>query len=443
MPTAETVPTTGRFSTPWLRHVSPAAGAMAAIMLITLTLSVFIYTVVVEAFKRYAETTVAIRVNRDVLSLMLDQDNAFQGYANTHQQRFLDRFQEVTPQAVARVEELERVTLRLHLPQAYSYAEHLGESYVAWRVTVDEERSRRLIDGVRKDVDAIRKILQSSQDATIAGVKQAVILGSGLMIVAVGLIGTIGIMGERKRRLELARMNAALDRQNAELERSNTALSEFAYVASHDLQEPLRTVSSYTQLLARRYGDKLGTEGAEFVAFAVDAAKRMERLIADLLAYSRVGPQATKVERLSSLDEFATAHRNLEEHIRELGATIEVGALPPVMMTPGHLTMIFQNLLSNSLKYHGAQPPRIHVTARHQGREWIFAVSDNGIGIAPQHQERIFKMFQRLHGRGEYEGTGIGLALVKRVVELHGGRIWVDSREGEGATFAFTVPVLD
>lgn len=456
--TAETVPSTGRISMPWLRHISPAAAAMGAIMLVALALSIFIYSVVVEGFKRYSETTVAIRVNRDILELMLDQDTAFDGYENTHQATFLTDFRKITPRVLRRLDLLERYTIALALPQAYLYADRLHESYVGWTVNVqaivvrgpryeetdkDQEHMRGLMNATRTDMESIRKIFQANQDETIAGVKQAVVAGSAFMLVAVALIGTIGILGERKQRTELAKMNAALDRQNAELERSNKALSDFAYVASHDLQEPLRTVSSYTQLLERRYGEKLGAEGAEFIAFAADAAKRMERLIADLLAYSRVGAEATKIERVSSLAEFETARSNLEARIHELGATIEVGPLPPVSMTPGHLAMIFQNLLGNALKYHGPQTPRVQVTARRQGGEWIFAVSDNGIGIAQQHQERIFKMFQRLHGRGEYEGTGIGLALVKRIVELHGGRIWVESEEGKGSTFAFTVAAVD
>ena len=228
---------------------------------------------------------------------------------------------------------------------------------------------------------------------------------------------------------------------NSELIRSNAELQQFAYVASHDLQEPLRMVASYTQLLAKRYTGKLDSDADEFIAYAVDGATRMQRLINDLLAYSRVTSQGKTFEEVDCdllLDGvLSTLHLTIEEN----HAVITHDVLPKVTADGGQLGQLLQNLVSNAIKFHGADPPRVHVSAERRNHEWLFSVRDNGIGLDPQFADRIFVIFQRLHNREEYPGTGIGLALCKKIVERHGGKIWVESQVGRGATFYFTIPV--
>ena len=226
----------------------------------------------------------------------------------------------------------------------------------------------------------------------------------------------------------------------AELKRSNDELEQFAYVTSHDLQEPLRMVASYTQLLAKRYKGRLDGDADEFIAFAVDGSARMRRLIQDLLAYSRAGTSDEPPCEISSEDALSEAMANLEGAVEEATATITHGPLPKVTMNHAQLVQIFQNLIGNAIKYRGAEAPRIHVTARSEhGQAHVFSVQDNGLGIDPEHFERVFVIFQRLHGRDKFTGTGIGLAICKKLVERNGGRIWLDSEPGNGSTFHFAL----
>jgi len=239
-------------------------------------------------------------------------------------------------------------------------------------------------------------------------------------------------------RLELAKQ--ALQHKSEELGRSNAELEQFAYVASHDLQEPLRMVASYTQLLARRYRGKLDSEADEFIGFAVDGATRMQTLIRDLLSYSRIMTQGHALQPVDTRLAFDTACGNLQKSIEESGGTVSVGTLPTLHADATQLTQLFQNLLGNALKYCNERAPQIHVDAKPADNGWLFSVEDNGIGIEAQYFERIFQMFQRLHTRDEYSGTGIGLAICRRIVERHGGRIWVESQPGRGSTFLFAIP---
>jgi light-regulated signal transduction histidine kinase (bacteriophytochrome) len=231
----------------------------------------------------------------------------------------------------------------------------------------------------------------------------------------------------------------AIEAYAHDLERSNRDLEQFAYVASHDLQEPLRTVSSFAQLLARRYEGELDEKAQQYIGFMTDAAGRMQRLIRDLLAFSRV----TRTEEgyaETPLDVPLTeAISRLSSTIEDSGAQMTHDPLPTLRIQPGLIAQLFQNLIANAIKYRGEAPPAIHVSAEKIDSKWRIDVSDNGPGIDPRYHERIFGIFQRLHAGTHPEGTGIGLALCRRIVEHHGGRIWVESTPGEGATFSFTL----
>ena len=227
-----------------------------------------------------------------------------------------------------------------------------------------------------------------------------------------------------------------------ELKRSNDQLEQFAYVASHDLQEPLRMVASYTQLLAKRYKGRLDSDADEFIAYAVDGCNRMQSLIRDLLAYSRSGADNKVLREVAGDAALKVALENVRVSIEDSGAIVTHDLLPYLTTDETQLVQIFQNLIGNAIKYHGAAAPLIHVSATKSGdKEWIFSVRDNGLGIAPQYFERIFIIFQRLHGKHEFNGTGIGLAICKKNVEQLGGRIWVESQLDKGSTFYFALPV--
>ncbi|MBX5493057.1 MAG: CHASE3 domain-containing protein [Chloroflexi bacterium] len=228
-----------------------------------------------------------------------------------------------------------------------------------------------------------------------------------------------------------------------ELARSNADLEQFAYVASHDLQEPLRVIVSYIQLLERRYKNQLDARADKYLAYVVDAGRRMQTLINDLLTYSRVGRRGDQIAPTDTTAVLGRVLANLGAALRDSGATVTHDPLPTVAADETQLGQLFQNLIGNALKFRSDAPPRIHVSAAQRDGEWLFAVRDNGIGIAPEYAERIFVIFQRLHTREEYPGTGIGLAICKKIVERHGGRIWVESTPGAGSTFYFTLPDVD
>jgi PAS domain S-box-containing protein len=249
--------------------------------------------------------------------------------------------------------------------------------------------------------------------------------------------GIIRDITERKRADE------RLAARTKELARSNADLEQFAYVASHDLQEPLRMVANFTQLLARRYKDKLDASAHEFIGFAVDGATRMQRLIGDLLDYSRVGTRGKEFAETDCSSVLGQAVANMRGVIAAGSAIVSNGDLPTVMADAGQLVQVFQNLIGNAIKFRGAEPPRVHVSAERKENHWEFSVRDNGIGIDSQYAERIFIIFQRLHGHTEYPGTGIGLSICKKIVERHGGRIWFESEPGAGTTFFFTIPIRE
>ena len=251
----------------------------------------------------------------------------------------------------------------------------------------------------------------------------------GLLILA-----AIVDITERKRAEETA------VHQTGELARSNAELEQFAYVASHDLQEPLRTVASYTELLARRYGDRLDEEARTYMRFAQEGALRMQHLIEALLAYSRAGTRGRDLVPTEAGIALEQALANLKFSVEESGADIVRGPLPTVRADPMQLIELFQNLVGNAIKFRGKQNPRVEIAARRRDSEWEILVADNGIGIEREHFDRIFQVFQRPHPPGDYPGTGVGLAICKRIVEHMGGRIWVESAPGKGSTFFFSMP---
>ncbi len=231
------------------------------------------------------------------------------------------------------------------------------------------------------------------------------------------------------------------ERLITELQRSNKELQQFAYIASHDLQEPLRTVSSYVDLLAMKYKGKLDQNADKYISFAVEGANRMSELINDLLAFSRVATQASSFNRVQVGEVLERALGNLRKTISESGAAITMDAMPEAKGDYTQLVQLFQNLVGNAVKFRKKDVQlRIHISAQRKGNEWVFGVHDNGIGIEPRFSERIFVIFQRLHTREEYPGTGVGLSICRRIVERHGGRIWVESKPGEGSSFYFTLP---
>jgi len=244
------------------------------------------------------------------------------------------------------------------------------------------------------------------------------------------IVGTVGV----------ALDDTAGVQAREELARSNSELQNFAYAASHDLQEPLRTVSSFTQLLAKRLQPRLSSEDQELMGFVLDGTERMQRLLHDLLGYSRVSTHRRDPIPVDCNQVLDRVRCNLHRALEESGTRLDVAPLPVVVADPSQLDQLFQNLISNAIKFRTSLSPAVQVTVEPAGRQWRFAVQDNGIGLDPQYAERIFRIFQRLHTRVQYPGTGIGLAICQRIVEQHGGRIWVESEAGHGATFYFTLP---
>jgi PAS domain S-box-containing protein len=250
----------------------------------------------------------------------------------------------------------------------------------------------------------------------------------------------LGVFAAARDVTERKRAEETLARQAQELRSSNAELERFAYVASHDLQEPLRMVTSYLQLVEERYRDRIDENGRVFIDYAVDGAARMQQLINGLLTLSRVATKGHRLEEVDAQVALEHATQNLAIAIRESEAKLTHGRLPVVFADPTQLTQLFQNLIANAIKFAAGRTPKIHIDSVSEKTQWLFRVCDNGIGIDMEYAERIFDIFQRLHGREQYPGTGIGLAISKRIVERHGGRIWVESEPGQGSTFFFTLP---
>jgi len=315
------------------------------------------------------------------------------------------------------------------------------------------EKIRIAIAGMKREEDRLLVLRTAVLEASSRQTQIVLVVGDSLGLLFLAAAGLV-IYGEMRQRgraeEEIRKLNEGLERKVAErtaelaeraldLERSNRDLQQFAYVASHDLQEPLRTVASFTQLLAKRYGDKLDDKAREFIGFAVDGSKRMQTLINDLLSFSRVGTQGKALGAVNSDAALDAVLKGLKRSIEESGAVITRDRLPTVLADEVQLTQLLQNLVANAIKFQGAGVPRIHIGAERNGSEWKISVRDNGIGISPEHHERIFVILQRLHSKKQYPGTGIGLAVCKKIAERHGGRIWVEATAGGGSTFRFTV----
>ncbi len=293
---------------------------------------------------------------------------------------------------------------------------------------------RKLITPIRQLAGEVRDVAQTDihREVRGSGPREMRTLASDVESLRTRLLDEVQ---------ELERTQETVAVRTRELERSNSDLEQFAYVASHDLQEPLRKVASFCQLLQKRYQGKLDERGDQYIGFAVDGAKRMQALINDLLAFSRVGRRTAEPALLETGELLDSALANLDEAIAAAGATVTRGELPAVLGEKSLLTAVLQNLVGNALKFHGEDPPEIGVSAERDGDDWRFSVQDNGIGIDAEYAERIFVIFQRLHGRGDYPGTGIGLALCRKIVEHHGGTIWLDTTVTAGTRFCFTLPV--
>jgi signal transduction histidine kinase len=329
-----------------------------------------------------------------------------------------------------------------------------GATFTAWLNNRSSARMRSIPAGSRLNMTGVwsvvtddfrratsfRVLLRSAEDLGVIelpswwNVTRVLVLLGALAIVLVLSVMWVIVL-RRRVRAQTAQLRAKAE----ELSRSNAELEQFAYVASHDLQEPLRMVASYTQLLARRYQGHLDQDADEFIAFAVDGAKRMQNLINDLLAYSRVGTKGGELRLTDAEAALSSALVNVRAAIEESRAVVRHSPLPTVYADPVQLVQVFQNLLGNAIKFRNSLPPEIDVGCEEDPGEWTFSVRDNGIGIDRKYADRIFQVFQRLHNKKDYPGTGIGLAICKKIAERHGGRIWVSSQPGQGATFHFTI----
>jgi signal transduction histidine kinase len=395
-------------------------------------------------------------------------ESASRGYAATRDTAYLKELDPAVKQSLQNVQELRLLTLdnprqqtfvaRL-LPAVQAKVDFNMKELIPALTSNDQKRAReylvsehgrKLMDMVQStsaDMLAEESRLLDIRHHDVLYLQFAVFVAStGLSILALITL----FLSFRSSKSYLQKQEVLLDQAKAaehfqrkisqQLERSNKDLQQFAYVASHDLQEPLRAVGGFLSLISERFSGKLGEQGDKWIQQAVDGAERMRVLINDLLTFARVDTRGGKMEQVDCAVALKEALDNLAVLIDESGALIEIGGLPKVTADKSQLTQVFQNLIANSIKYRSEEAPHISIDATLKDKEWQFTIKDNGIGFDMAHAERIFIIFQRLHTRAEYAGTGIGLALCSRIIERHGGRIWATSEVGKGSTFCFTLP---
>ena len=300
-----------------------------------------------------------------------------------------------------------------------------------------------LVDELGRQCGAVNGLIDRRHEQILfLSYLTVILIATGLLVS--GGLATTSVSLLRHEIILRQAVEISLRERQAELAHSNSELEQFAYIASHDLQEPLRMISSYAQLLRRRYANKLDTAADEFIGYLVDGTKRMQALINDLLHYSRVGTGAKPLEPVDLETALSDTLKDLEIRIEDSGGTVTHEPLPTVQADPVQIRQLLINLIANGIKFHlPGQPPAVSISALRDGREWRFAVNDNGIGIDPQYFKNLFQIFKRLHSNDEYPGTGIGLAVCKKIVERHGGRIWVESALGQGSSFLFTLPAME
>ncbi len=429
--------------------------ALGAIVLGTMLVGIIAYLVIanIRADLRTANNT---RLDlQTMLVIVSDEETGIRGYVATGSPLFLKPYRDVGARYPKAFADLEKAARNPSLSSIRDDLDALRTGHSSWESEVarpiesgtspsDSDRRLRLgktmMDRIRGHISEARTETDAVANRLSLEVQEAIIVSILTIVLMTIVLAVVAIRFEHRRLAEEQRLREQVDERNMALMRSNESLREFAYVASHDLQEPLRTIASFTELLQKRYAGRLDADADEFIGFVVDGAKRMQQLIDDVLEYSRV---STHGKPLVPVDLDAVARRavaNLRASIEERGAEVVIGPLPRVTGDEIQLGQLLQNLIGNALKYNRSARPRVDVTARRVGRDvWTVAVKDNGIGIAPEYHERIFRIFSRLHTRGEYGGTGIGLAICKRIVDRHGGRMEVESEEGRGASFAFTL----
>lgn len=388
------------------------------------------------------------------LTLIVDQEAGIRGFTSTRERIFLQPYFAGQPSFEDTLQRLRRDAAISGLTPALPALARLDSLHGRWVAGVAvplmdrpgslkagalQAHGKVLIDRMRARVTEVEGVIDREIAHTRSVSVATFVVTISTIVLFVILLGAIALYTEQQNADRERAMREQIAERNHALERSNASLYEFAYVASHDLQEPLRTVASFTQLLQKRYADKLDATANEFIDFAVDGAQRMQQLIADILAYSRVTTHGKPLEPVGLRSCVDKALQNLHAAIEERSAAIDVGLMPTVYGDDVQLVQLLQNLIANALKYCTNEVPRVQIRAWRQGAMWAVSVADNGIGIAPEYHERIFRIFQRLHTRNEYSGTGIGLAVVNGIVDRHGGQIWVESEEGKGSTFSFTL----
>jgi signal transduction histidine kinase len=422
-------------------------------------------------------TVLVLEKLSDLQSQIADAETGQRGFLLTADTAYLDPYEKslsTIPATILTVRQLTAdnptqqnnlVRLDSHLKARFAVLHEVIETrkrdgLSAAQATVSNFPGRLRMDAIRFDVSDMKdeenrrlQLLTGEMDLTTRRAKLYIFFGAALGFCFLFLAGAVirQEMDQRRRSdEEIRRLNADLElrvtqrtfelaARSHELERSNTELQQFAYVASHDLQEPLRTISSFSQLLAKRYRNQLDDKAREFIDFTVDGCKRMQTLINDLLTFSRVGTDLKPLAPVRCDVALDRALKNLRLAIQESGTEIQRSPLPVVMADEVQLAQLFQNLVSNAIKFRGPLPPRINIFAQRQDRSWLVRVRDNGIGILPEHSDRIFVIFQRLHTSAQYSGTGIGLAVCKKIAERHGGAISVQPSPEGGSIFSFTM----